>query len=135
MTDDHADIEAVVATFFAAFTSGPDLDARLDQLRTVLLPEAVVTRTCGQPATYDVEGFIEPRRELLSSERLTDFREWEVEGTTQVWGDVAQRWSRYAKAWVESGTAATGSGTKSIQLVRTDDGWRISAVAWDDERP
>jgi hypothetical protein len=135
MSRDRAEIDEVVATFFAAFASGPDLDARLDLLRGVLLPEAVVVRTCGQPEVYDVERFIAPRRALLSSDRVSDFREWEVDGSTQVWGDVAQRWSRYAKEWVESGTPVTGSGTKSIQLVRTTPGWRISAVAWDDERP
>ena len=28
-----------------------------------------------------------------------------------------------------------GAGAKSIQLVRTAAGWRISAIVWDDERP
>ena len=32
------------------------------------------------------------------------------------------------------GEPFTGRGAKSVQLVRTSDGWRISAVAWDDER-
>ena len=64
---DRAEIDAVVATFFAAFTSGPDLDARLDALRAVLLPQALVVRTCGgEPLAYDVEAFLAPRRALLS---------------------------------------------------------------------
>ncbi|HEY3714029.1 MAG TPA: hypothetical protein VGL39_05840 [Jatrophihabitantaceae bacterium] len=75
-----ADLEAinsVVETFFAAFASGPDCTVRLDALRTLFLPEAVIVRTCGnEPVRYGVDGFIAPRPE----------------------------------------------------------GWRISAVAWDDER-
>jgi len=134
VTDDRAQIEEVVRTFFTAFTSGAGVESRLDGLRDVLLPEALVVRTCGAPMSYDVAGFIEPRRELLTSGRVTDFREWEVDGTTEVYGDVAHRWCSYAKAWTEDGAQRTGAGAKSIQLVRTGAGWRISAVAWDDER-
>ena len=134
MPDDLRDIEHVVQTFFAAFTSGPDVEVRLDGLRTVLLPEALIVRTCGVPMSYDVDGFVEPRRELLTGGRVTGFREWELEGTTEVYGDVAHHWCSYAKEWVEDGEPRTGAGAKTIQLVRTDAGWRISAVAWDDER-
>lgn len=134
-TADREAIAEVVRTFFAAFTSGPDSAARLDELRGILLPEAVVVRTCGgEPTAYDVDGFIAPRAALLSSGTLTDFREWELDGRTEVFGDVAQHFCSYAKGWTQDGRARTGRGMKSIQLVRTGAGWRISAVAWDDER-
>lgn len=134
MTDDERAIADLVGTFFAAFTQGPDLHARLDRLADLFLPEALIVRTCGAVTTYDVAGFISPRRELLTSSRLADFREWEVAGTTQVYGDVAHHWSTYAKAWTEGGVPMTGAGGKAMQLVRTDAGWKISAVAWDDAR-
>ncbi|GAA4361138.1 Cif family virulence factor [Angustibacter luteus] len=130
----EAQITEVVRTFFGAFTSGPDVEARLDGLREVLIPEALIVRTGGVPTTYGVDGFIEPRRELLTSGRVTDFREWEVDGTTQVYGDIAHHWCTYAKEWVEDGERVRGAGAKTIQLVRTEAGWRISAMAWDDER-
>jgi GNAT superfamily N-acetyltransferase len=132
---DRAEIDAVVATFFAAFGSGRDLDARLDALREVFLPQAVVVRTCGdEPLPYGVEGFLAPRRALLLGGGVQEFREWEVEGRTDLYGDIAQRWCTYAKAWRQDGARRSGSGVKTIQLVRTASGWRISAVAWDDAR-
>jgi len=134
VASDQDQIAEVVRTFFAAFTSGPDVEARLDGLRDVLLPEALIVGTCGAPASYDVDGFIEPRRELLTSGRITEFREWELDGTTEVYGDIAHRWCTYAKEWVEGGEHREGVGAKAIQLVRAESGWRISAVAWDDER-
>lgn len=134
MTHDQSQIEQVVRTFFAAFTSGSDIGVRLEGLRELFLPEALIVRTCGMPTTYDVDGFIEPRRELLTSGRVTEFREWELDGTTAVYGDIAHHWCTYAKEWVENGERVTGAGAKTIQLVRTDAGWRISALAWDDER-
>ena len=35
---------------------------------------------------------------------------------------------------MQDGTPFTGRGMKTLQLVRTSGGWRISAAAWDDER-
>ncbi|BEL03929.1 hypothetical protein Q0Z83_021200 [Actinoplanes sichuanensis] len=135
MADDRAAIAGIVRTFFAAFTSGADCAARLDALRQVFLPEAVIIRTCGgEPVVYGVDGFIAPRRKLLTDGTLTDFREWEVSGRTEIFGDIAQHFCEYAKAGVQNGVGFTGRGMKTLQFVRTSAGWRISAAAWDDER-
>lgn len=138
MSDRVSDREAiadVVRTFFAAFTSGPDSAERLDALPALFLPEAVIVRTCGgEPAVYDVDSFIAPRRALLSGGTLVDFSEWELRGHTEIFGDIAQHFCSYAKAWGQDGTRFTGRGMKTLQLVRTSAGWRISAAAWDDER-
>jgi SnoaL-like domain len=133
--DDRAAIAAAVRTFFAAFTSGPDVTARLDALRRLFLPEAVIVRTCGgPPVVHGVDDFIAPRQELLAGGTLTDFREWEVAGRTEVFGDIAHHFCSYAKAGVQDGNPFTGRGMKTLQFVRTPAGWRISAAAWDDER-
>jgi hypothetical protein len=135
LSKDRDAIAGIVRTFFAAFTSGAQAEARLDALRQVFLPEAVIVRTCGGvPAVYGVDSFIEPRRELLSNGTLTDFREWELSGRTEIFGDIAQHFCSYAKAGVQHGASFTGRGMKTLQFVRTAAGWRISAAAWDDER-
>ena len=132
---DQQAIEAIVRTFFAAFTSAPDNADRLDALRAVFLPEAVIVRTGGgEPAVYGVDSFIAPRQALLSGGSLVDFSEWEVRGHTEIFGDIAQHFGSYAKAGVQDGTPFTGRGMKTLQFVRTPAGWRISAAAWDDER-
>ena len=132
---DREAIAGIVRTFFAAFTSGPDSAARLDDLRAVFLPDAVIVRTCGgEPAVYGVDSFIAPRQALLTGGTLVDFSEWELRGHTEVFGDIAQHFCSYAKAGVQDGTPFTARGMKTLQLVRTSAGWRISAAAWDDER-
>lgn len=132
--DDERVIGDLVRTFFEAFTQGPQLGSRLDHLPDLFLPDALIVRTCGAVTAYDVAGFIAPRRELLSSGRISGFREWEVSGTTEVYGDVAHHWCTYAKTWTEDGAPRSGAGGKTVQLVRTDFGWKISAIAWDDQR-
>ena len=132
---DRIEIEKIVESFFAGFTSGDDSAQRLDTLRALFLPRAIIVRTCGLvPAVYDVDGFIAPRAELLSSGTLTDFREWALDGNVEIFGDIAHWFGTYAKSWTQDGASVTGAGAKSAQFVRTDSGWRISALAWDDER-
>lgn len=134
-TTDQAEIEDMVRVFFAAFTSGPDSAARLDTLRSMFLPQAVIIRTCGmEPAVYGVEEFIAPREALLSGGTLVGFSEWPLSGRIDLFGDVAHWFGSYAKEGVQDGAPFTGRGTKSVQFVRTSEGWRISAAAWDDER-
>jgi hypothetical protein len=81
-----------------------------------------------------VEEFIVPREALLTGGSLTGFREWPVAGRVEVFGDIAHWFGGYAKAGTQEGEPFTGRGMKTIQFVRTADGWRISAAAWDDER-
>ncbi len=135
LTTDREEIAAVVHTFFAAFTSGPESASWLDRLRGIFLPGAVIVRTCGsEPLLYSVDDFIAPRQALLSGGSLSEFREWELSGRTEVYGDIAQHFCSYEKSGVQDGKAMGGRGMKTLQLVRTSDGWRISAAAWDDER-
>ncbi|GAB3683987.1 DUF4440 domain-containing protein [Angustibacter aerolatus] len=132
---DVAAVQQLVDTFFDAFTSGTDLDARLDGLTALFVPWATVVRLDGTgPTVYDVQGFVEPRRALLAGGTLTGFREWEVQGRTDVFGDLAQHWCTYAKEWTAGGTRHTGRGAKSLQLLRSGEGWRITSLVWDDER-
>jgi hypothetical protein len=131
-TSDQVEIEDMVQAFFAAFNSGPDSAARLDKLRSMFLPGAVIIRTCGlEPMVHGLEEFIAPRDALLSGGTLVGFSEWPLAGRIDLFGDIAHWFGTCAKEGVREGAPFTGRGT---QFVRTSKGWRISAMAWDDER-
>ncbi len=132
---DRAEIADIVGTFFEAFTSGPGCADRMEALRDTFLPEAVIVRTGGgEPAVYDVDGFIAPRQALLTDGTLEEFHEWELAGHTELFGDIAHHFCSYAKEGVQAGQPIADRGMKTMQLVRTAAGWRVSGVAWDDER-
>ena len=130
---DEAALDALTAAFFDAFTTGPGCAERLERLPGLFLPQAVVVRGGPEPLVVDVAGFVAPRRALLLGGGLQEFREWETAAHTQVVGSVAQRSSRYAKEWIQDGSPHTGSGQKFLQFVHTASGWRISALAWEDD--
>ena len=86
------------------------------------------------PEAYSLEEFLRPREELLTSGTLVDFEETEISSRTDVYGQIAQRASLYRKSGVLAGVSFQTKGVKTFQFVRTPAGWKISAVAWDDER-
>ena len=126
------EIDELATRFFAAFGNG-DGPAPVDTLYEICLPEAVIANaTSDVPAVYSLEEFVEPRRELLASGRLVDFREYEVSAETAVHGPIAQRTSRYEKTWLENGQRKHGAGIKVVSFLLTPEGWKIASVLWHD---
>ena len=133
--DDRRAIEALVRAFFAVFDNRGGRRPRLGELHELCVAECVITKSELSGLTVmGLEAFIAPRAELLSGGRLVEFFEEEVAGRTEQFGGIAQRISVYRKSGVLDGVAFAARGVKTMQLVRTADGWRISAVAWEDER-
>jgi hypothetical protein len=126
------EIDALTAEFFGAFDNRGGRTADVDRIRRLMLPGGVIVNTRPELAVYSVEGFIEPRRQLLADGRLTEFSEWETSEQTEIVGDLASRTGGYSKSGTMNGEPFEAGGTKNIQFVRTAEGWRISAVAWFD---
>jgi hypothetical protein len=133
--DDHADVSACVARFFAAFSTAPGVHERLDALTAQFLPHATVTHftPAGELVVDDVPSFVEPRRAYLTSGAVTAFREWPLPGELKVRGNVAVWSGPYAKEGRGPGGPLAGSGFKVIQLVRVGGQWRITSVVWEDD--
>jgi hypothetical protein len=98
-------------------------------------PGLLIKNTASVPEISSVRQFIEPRQALVGSGELTRFREVELSETTEIFGNVAHRFSAYAKSGVMKGTAFEARGMISTQFILTAEGWKMSAMAWDDERP
>lgn len=133
---DHEAIDALVRDFFELFTNTAGRTPNLRAIFELCIPQAIVSK-CISPApeVMSLEAFIAPRAMILTDGTLTDFREHETAHRTSVLGNIAQRVSTYAKSGVLRGVPFAERGVKVFQFVRTGAGWRIAAVAWDDERP
>jgi len=133
--EDRAQIDALVARFFAAFTNRGGAVPDVEGLAGLFIAGGVIVKAVGSDTeVYSVRDFIAPRLRLLTDGTLTDFREAETQARTQIAGNVAQRVSLYEKSGVMAGARIEGKGIKVLQLVRTAAGWRLSAAAWDDAR-
>lgn len=126
------EIDVVTAEFFGAFDNRGGKTADLTRLRRLFLPGGVIVKTGPDFAAYTVDEFIEPRLPLLTGGRLVEFAEWETSERTEIAGDIASRFGEYRKSGILDGEPFEGGGTKTIQFVRTPDGWRIAAFSWYD---
>ncbi|WP_055528926.1 nuclear transport factor 2 family protein [Streptomyces graminilatus] len=126
-------IDMLTAEFFETFDNRGGRAADVDRIRRLVLPGGVIVKTGPEFTVYTVDEFIEPRLRLLADGRLVEFSEWETSGRTEIVGDIASRFCEYRKSGILDGQPFEGAGTKTIQFVRTPEGWRIASVAWYDQ--
>ncbi|PQJ09106.1 DUF4440 domain-containing protein [Flavipsychrobacter stenotrophus] len=134
MSADKVHIDHLVEHFFDVFTNVGGRQPNLDAIHHLCLLQAIIVKKIGNEETvYDLEGFIEPRRTILTDGTLTEFKEWEVSEETKIIGQLAQRHSAYKKSGRMNGQNFEGAGNKMFQFIKTTDGWRICSVIWEDE--
>src|SRR4051794_4547535 len=83
----EARIDALAAEFLGAFTNADGREVDLGALESSFLPGAVIVSHADPVRVESLADFLTPRQKLLTSGELTDFKEWETSGTTQVSGD------------------------------------------------
>jgi hypothetical protein len=133
--DDKVAIDQLATRFYSLFTNRDGASPNVAGIHDLFIAEGVIVKTCGElPVVYDLKGFIEPRERLLRDGELAEFGEEEVWERTSIMGYVAQRFSVYRKSGILRGEPFEGRGIKTMQFVRTNGAWKMSAVAWDDER-
>lgn len=135
MTADLAEIDALIAAFFSVFTTVGGAAPQVGKAYELCLPSAVVVKAAVMPPeVFTLRDFVETRVRILTDGELREFEEREVEHRTEIMGNIAQRRSLYHKTGLSAGRRFEARGAKVFQLVRTPAGWRVSALAWDDER-
>lgn len=119
--------------FFGIFNNINDDQPDWERINETCLPEAVFIKKTGlEEEVCHLESFIAPRRKILSDGTLKEFKEWETLAETKISGNIAQRFSQYEKSGALNGTPFKASGNKIFQFIKTREGWRISAVVWED---
>ena len=98
-------------------------------------PGLLIRNSGPTPEIASVAAFIRPRQATVDAGQLTRFHEAEIAATTDVFGNVAQRFSAYTKSGTLNGQPFQARGMVTTQFVCTPAGWKMSSMAWDDERP
>jgi len=130
------ELDRLSAEFFRAVSFEPGEAPPYDSIHALFIEAGLLIKNSGTtPEISGIREFIEPRRALVRSGELTRFRETELSATTEIFGNVAHRFSTYAKDGTMKGVAFEARGMISTQFVKTPSGWKMSAMAWDDERP
>jgi hypothetical protein len=136
MTDEQQ-IGAVIDEMYAMI-SGPAGPRDWSRQRNCFLPDARQIRTSvgedGRSA-MKVMGLDDYARDTQPFFDASAFYEVETERRIDVFGNIAQVWSRYEARSSPDEAEPERRGVNSIQLFRhPDEGWRIVAMIWDNER-
>jgi hypothetical protein len=127
-------LDRITKTFFELFVNKPEAHPGWQMIHSICIPQTIIIKKAGLLQTvYDLNGFIEPRKKLLSGGTLIDFSESEIEEETKIVGNIAQRFSRYQKSGNLNGKHFTEYGNKFFQFVKISNGWKINAVIWEDD--
>ena len=131
-----AELDKLTAEFFRAVSFEAGTSPPYENLHALFIEAGVLIKNSGPaPEISTVSQFIEPRLASVRSGELTRFNEMELSETTRIFGNVAHRFNSYAKSGTMKGTPFEARGMISTQFILTRSGWKISAMAWDDERP
>lgn len=132
----ESELKRLIDDFLDAVSFTPGQRPRYERIRELFVPEGHLIKASEQPPDISTpEQFIAPRQHMVDMGRLTSFRESELHSTTEVFGNIAHRLSMYEKTGVMSGAAFQAIGVISAQFILTSRGWKMSSMAWDDERP
>jgi hypothetical protein len=129
-------IDQLMADFFGAVSFDTGAEPNYNQIYGLFIEAGLLIKnSAAAPEISSVAAFIAPRIATVRSGALTSFHETELSETTQMFGNVAQRFSAYAKSGTQDGVRFAARGMIVTQFISTPAGWKISAMAWDDERP
>ena len=131
-----AELDRLTAEFFQAVSFEPGEMPSYENIYGLFIETGLLIKnTASTPEISTVRQFIEPRKALVHSGELTRFREAELSETTEIFGNVAHRFSAYMKSGTSKEAHFEARGMVSTQFILTPAGWKMSAMAWDDERP
>jgi RimJ/RimL family protein N-acetyltransferase len=134
ITADKLLIDQLTESFFNIFTNSNQQQPNWNTIHTICLAETmIIKKNSDNEEVYNLNTFIEPRKKILSDGTLTEFMEYETSEETRVVGSIAQRFSRFQKKGYHNGTYFEGNGNKLFQYVKTNNGWKISSVIWEDD--
>ena len=133
---DAAAIDELMGKFLRAVSFEQGGQPSYGELPELFASSARLIRNSGaSPEISSVDEFVRARQDAVDAGELISFEETELSETTELFGNVAHRFSPYGKRGVTDRGPIEVRGAISTQFVRTADGWRISSMAWDDERP
>jgi len=135
LPDDSAITKAVHDAYSAiSFKKGEK--PRYNEIKNYFIPQAQLINYRSDTAQVTSIGqFIDPLyKQFIEGNHISMFYEEEIFCRTEQFGRVAHRISTY-KTYLNTMDTVAERGVNSFQLIKTKDGWKVSSIIWDVEKP
>ena len=135
VNDDQA-INECIQQFYRYLNFNNGNTASMDSLPRVCTSNAsIIANFTGKPMQWTVISFIAFMKESVSKQSIIARQETELFERTDVFGNIAQRFSTYSIQFTTKDKVEQRRGINAIQLLKVEGQWLISAIIWDTEKP
>ena len=126
-------VRAAMGRYYELFCFKGGATPDPEELRDLFMPEGkVINSNPDLPRALNVEQFIDLQQAQATHRAATGFYEREQFQKIDLFGNVAHVLSTYAKL-DRSHTEPFALGVGSVQLIKVQERWLISVVAWYDQ--
>ncbi len=120
-------IDQTVAALYEVISIKRGGEPDWERFRALFYPRArLISNTGEEPVIWTVEEFSHYYKERISGGTVSEFYEGEISGKTDIFGNIAHRFSTYQ-------AIPPKRGINSIQLLKAGGRWRITSIIWNDE--
>ncbi len=135
ISDELKKINELTTQFFNVFNNKNNRTPNIEALLGLFIPNGVIINNTNDTSfIYNLETFIKPRVDLLTNGTLKAFSEHEISHKTEIFNTIAHRFSHYEKSGILHGNFFKNKGVKTLQFIKTNGIWKLSSVAWCDEK-
>jgi hypothetical protein len=129
-------ITKAVHNAYAAISFKEGEKPRYSEIRNYFTPQAqLINFRTDTAEVTDISLFFDPLyKSFIENNHIHLFYEEEIFGRTEQFGKIAQRISTYV-TYLNTRDKPEERGVNSFQLIKTKQGWRVSSIIWDVEKP
>jgi hypothetical protein len=136
MATSMIELEITVTDLYQSICFSKGERPKLEKLKELFIQGGMlINNNADPPLVFTVDQFISAVEGQISKGASTEFQEKEVDQTTEVFGRIAQRFSKYESRLNISDPTPFSVGVNSIQLIKTGGKWLVTSLAWNDETP
>ncbi|MGA7615356.1 MAG: hypothetical protein WBX15_09255 [Thermoanaerobaculia bacterium] len=131
---DLATIDRLVSGLYGSISFTDGAAPELELLPTYFVPPGLmINYSAEEPLFLTVASFSQLVRFQIEKGGLRSFQEREQASRTDLFGNIAHRFSTYEARFDPSSPAPDVVGINSIQMIRFQNQWRVVSIAWNDE--
>jgi len=132
---DDAAIKKAVDDAYAALSFKAGETPQYDNIKDNFIQQAQLINYIADTAQIlSIDNFVKAFKNYVETTKIKIFKEQEMYGKTDQFGNIAQRISSY-KTYINSEDFVKERGVNSFQLIKTPQGWKVSSIIWDIEKP
>ena len=126
-------IDEVITQVFEAICFTEDEGPNMHRMTELFVKEGLlINYNEEEPLILPVEQFIKHFEQMAADGIIPSLEDKELRHETRVYDRVAHRFSFY-EARFKANEAPFARGVNSIQLIKTEHGWKLTSMAWNDD--